>query len=218
MASQFKTKISCIQIALFLCMLVCGFHGQFMNMFNEEWAVNVQHVTIWLELVGFTLTFIEVLYPKIADSIEKAIDDVPIVASYFLSGNDFLTLYYRYLIVWDRKTRKLISELMPLESVEKTFSFKLTAVVVFILFGVLYVLSGFFASKLFLYTGITWLAVLTLFIFVLVGSNLAFVQIQKLIAKLNSLSDGRAIGSMGLILAFAGLLGEAYQYITMISQ
>lgn len=46
-----------------------------------------------------------------------------------------------------------------------------------------------------------------------VTAGSAFIPI--LARFLNRLTDGRALGSLGLVLAFLGLLGEVYQIITM---
>ena len=41
---------------------------------NDAWANKIQFITLPLEIVGFVLTFIEVLFPRFADKLEELAD------------------------------------------------------------------------------------------------------------------------------------------------
>ncbi len=160
-----------------------------MDFFNETWAARIQYFTLPLEVVGFTLTSIEVLFPELADRIERLVDKLGKSSNSF---HDKLRRYYG-------KPAEMALPVFPLIlltlMVYPFFSrwwgmypqFK-TAIYMFIVFGALY---------------------LTYWISFFLG---------KLIDVLNKVTSGRALGTLGLVLAFLGLLGEAYQYITMVGK
>lgn len=155
--------------------------------FNEIWADRLQYITIWLEVVGFILTFIEVLFPKFADEIEKTIDDMSAV---FDNLSDTVKLWgwigYFFLPI---------------------------LLVVGLIIGLIFQsLSGTLPKlypKLYAILGALLITIVVLSVVLLKSASM-------LIRLLNRLSNGRALGSLGLILAFLGVLGEAYQYITMV--
>lgn len=50
------------------------FNTESQHIFNNLWAIYIQHVSFPLEAIGLLLVFIEVKYPEIADRIENTID------------------------------------------------------------------------------------------------------------------------------------------------
>lgn len=180
-----------------------------MDFFNEIWADRTQYCTLPLEAVGFTLTFIEVIFPKMADRIENTIDRVGgwkpgfgtyMVVAIFIVIIPALVLSYFY------------------------FSPLFKVVVLYVVVGI----GSGMAQELFekqgkkLLHGISWIFFLPTFgpliILTFLLTRMPAMFLSYVIDKLNSISDDRALGSLGLILAFLGLLGEAYQYTTMVSQ
>lgn len=158
-----------------------------MEFFNELWANRLQYWTIWFEVVGFSLTFIEVLKPELADRIEARIDELS-------------------------QHRLAVEPLGALDGCLGLFGIILMSLV--LLVGLLMT-----NSKSEFEVGDGFIIIIVMI--PIIGSLTYILLIRVLgviINKLNAISNGHALGTLGLIIALIGLLGEAYQYITMVSQ
>lgn len=171
------------------------------SFFSEEVAASLQYVTFPLELVGLTLALIEVRFPKLAAYITRQIERLSGPMQELRSdrpGSDSMM---------ERSLGTLLSRLL------KAGYYVLTAIYIAKLIypllsrgpeagwliGLLigYVISGVIMTVALLVLGVT------VFFLVVGGSDFA----RRFVA-------GRAIGTLGILIAGIGLLGELYQLLT----
>lgn len=164
-----------------------------MDFFNNDTANSVQLISMPIESIGFMLTFIEVIKPDIADKIENFIDRAEIQS---------LSLYKKHL-------NKLGAFLQNGKLILAMMIFAVAWLAVGI-YRTIYDLSFEQISQIF------WIVSFPLIVlsFVLVYGILVS-SLNSLIKFLNTFSNGKALGSIGLILAFLGLCGEIYQVLTL---
>ncbi len=171
--------------------------------FNETIAAYLQYVTFPLELIGLSLALIEVRFPKVAAYLTRQIERLSVPMQELRSGQSG----GESLI--ERSLGVLLSRLI------KTGFYILTAI-----YGVklIYQLLSsepaldWLTGMLFSY--VIWaiimtvaLVVLGLAVFFLVVGGSEFAR--RFVA-------GRAIGTLGILIAGLGLLGELYQLLTQI--
>lgn len=172
-------------------------------LFNEAVAASLQYVTFPLELIGLTLALIEVRFPKLAASLTRQIERLSAPMEELRSGRSgsesmmerslgaLLARVLRtgYYILTAFYAAKLIYELLS-RGPEAGW-----------LLGMFisYVISAVIMTIVLLILG------LTMFFLVVGGSDFA----RRFVA-------GRAIGTLGILIAGIGLLGELYQLITQL--
>ena len=171
--------------------------------FNETVAAGLQYVTFPLELIGLTLALIEVRFPKLAAYLTEQIEQLSApmrdLRSDESSGESMMerslglllsrVLRTGYYILTAIYIAKLIYQLID-RGPETSW-----------LIGLLisYIVSGVVLTIALLVLG------LTMYFLVVGGSDFA----RRFVA-------GRAIGTLGILIAGIGLLGELYQLLTQI--
>lgn len=173
------------------------------TLFNETVAAGLQYVTFPLELIGLTLALIEVRFPTLAANLTQKIEQLSAPIRDLRSdqsGSESLmerslglllsrVLWAGYFILTAIYTAKLIYQLFD-RGPE-------TSWLIGLLFS--YVVSGVIMTIALLVLG------LTMYFLVVGGSDFA----RRFVA-------GRAIGTLGILIAGIGLLGELYQLLTQI--
>lgn len=169
--------------------------------FNEIIAARLQYVTFPLELIGLTLALIEVRFPTVAAYLTRQIERLSAPMQELRSGQPGGES------IMERSLGALLSRIL------KTGFFVLTAI-----YGakLMYQLlsrgpeAGWLLGTLFSYvisaiimTVALVVLGLTMFFLVIGGSDFA----RRFVA-------GRAIGTLGILIAGLGLLGEFYQLLT----
>ncbi len=230
-------------------------------LFNDQITDLIGLIALPLEMAGFVLTFIEVIFPNTADAIERIIDNIgnysrrfgkDLVSTVFKS-NAFQFLYLLAVILaivlvftlLILKTNPVIGDhqipfirisfYMGLLSMSLQFTFPrnfLILRVIYLLFSnntriefkktrkIIKILIFFIPLILVIISDITSIisAHYTFYVmsyivggFIFLISTPLFIIPSMFIAFLNKLTNGRALGSVGLIIAFLGLTCEAYQ-------
>lgn len=171
--------------------------------FNETIAASLQYVTFPLELTGLALALIEVRFPKAAEYLTRKIERLSAPIQELRSGQS------RGDSTMERSLGALLSRLI------KTGFYILTAIylgkliyelitlgpgpdrLVGMLFS--YIISGIIMIVALVVIGVT------VYFLVVGGSDFA----RRFVA-------GRAIGTLGILIAGVGLLGELYQVLTQL--
>ncbi len=172
-------------------------------LFSEALAARLQYVTFPLELTGLTLALIEVRFPKVAAYFTRQIERLSVPMQELRSGQSGSDS------TMERSLGALLSRML------KTGFYILTAIygakliyqlltlgpepgwLVGMFFG--YVISGIIMTVALVVIGVT------IFFLVVGGSDFA----RRFVA-------GRAIGTLGILIAGLGLLGELYQLLTQL--
>ncbi len=174
-----------------------------------------------LEIVGLSLTVIEIFFPRKAEGLEKWLDDLPEKAPKLFYGNlmfGFNKLTGKYMkqqMSFDPKEEGMEADLQtPLGS----FLFNLLGIVFLaltggLLLGLAYLIFGeslFEDSPMMYPLGLIALGIILLSIGLII-SVVAFIvvsSIKLIIGILNGMTNGRAIGATGLIIAIVGLISK----------
>ena len=161
-----------------------------MTFFNETAANDIQFVSMFLEIIGITLAYIEFRYKPLAHIIEAKI----------ISGEGRIR-DFAYGIIEN-----------------KLFVWLITIFIVVVFFVVIPDMAGFYDRVFpfewhFLRAIIFWL---TFPIVVLFGVGIGFILFAEFVVWLNQFSDGHAIGALGVIVTILGLIGESYQVCTIL--
>ncbi len=173
------------------------------TLFNETVAAGLQYVTFPLELVGLTLALIEVRFPRIAAYLTRQIErlsapmrdlrsDRPSSESMMERSLGLLlsrVLWSGYFVLTAVYAAKLIYQLID-RGLE-------TGWLIALLMS--YIISGIIMTIALLVLG------LSMYFLVVGGSDFA-----------SRFVTGRAIGTLGILIAGIGLLGELYQLLTQI--
>ena len=143
-----------------------------------------------LEIIGITLAYIEIRYKSLARRIEEKILE---------EENRIKDFAYRMLK-------------------NKFFSGLITVFVTIVFFIEIPYLAGFFDKVVpedwsGVKNGVIWATLPFVAIFVLC---FCFILLSDFVSWLNHFSDGHAIGALGVVVTFLGLLGETYQVITIL--
>lgn len=195
------------------------------SFFNENLANNIQCISLPLEAIGFILTMIEVLKPELADSIELSIDKYRFPNVYQLKSVKFLIRFHEKKKKVLRNYYYLIRQfLLLLYLIYFIYLFQL---VLTCHEGVLYdsatTKTNYVALKLiYLYLFTFAISVISIVYMshhaldIFVHSMALISEISLSIIKfLNKISNGRAIGTLGLLIAFLGVIGEYYQIFSI---
>jgi len=153
--------------------------------FSEDIANAVQFVSMFLELGGLTLAFIELKYENLANTIEQGI------------------------LKSEQITRNLADKMME----NKLFSSIITLFIVVMFLIEIPSLAGFYDAVL-PKEYLTILDNLQIGAFIIIGLTafgFGIVFFSEFIGALNKFSNGKAIGAFGIFMAFCGLMGEVYQ-------
>jgi predicted PurR-regulated permease PerM len=161
-----------------------------LRFFTESASDYIQFISMFLEIIGITLAYIEIRYKPLANRIEAKI------------------LYE------ETRIRNFVSRLND----NKLFVSLATIFFVFIFFLDIPYLVGFFdrivPEK---WTGtLMWVIRLTIPIIVFFVAGVGFILFGDFVSWLNRFSNGHAIGALGVVVTFLGLLGETYQVITIL--
>ncbi len=161
-----------------------------MTFFNETASNYIQFISMVFEIVGITLAYIEIRYKPLANKIEL----------------------------------KLLAD----ESRIKDFAFKLlqnkfsvTLITVFIMtvfFIEIPYLVGFFDRIIpenwkNIEAVVIWLTFPIIFMFVVL---ILMILMGDFVSWLNRFSEGHAIGALGVVVTFLGLLGDTYQAMVIL--
>ena len=147
---------------------------------------------MFLEIIGITLAYIEIRYKPLANKIEGRI------------------------LQEEERIRNFASRLNE-NSIFMTLA---TIFFIFIFFLDIPYLVGFFdrivPDK---WTGTLLLVIqLTVPIIIFFVGGVVFVVFADFVSWLNQFSNGHAIGALGVVVTFLGLLGETYQVITIFAR
>jgi hypothetical protein len=145
---------------------------------------------MFLEIVGISLAYIEIRYKNLANRIESKI---------LLEENRIKNLAYRLIE-------------------NKLFVSLVTIFITVIFFIEIPYMVGFFDRIIplewtHIKVTIIWLTLPIIFLFVI---GLGFILLGDFISWLNEFSNGHAIGALGVVVTGMGLLGDAYQSITIL--
>ncbi len=173
------------------------------SFFNESVAASLQYVTLPLELVGLTLALIEVRFPNTAANLTRQIERLSAPVRELRSGEPGSAA------LMEKSLGALLARVL------KAGYYVLT-VVYAVMAGYQLIRHGYDASDLiglfisYVVTGVIMTVALlviglTVFFLVVGGSDFA----RRFVA-------GRAIGTLGILIAGVGLLGEVYQLVTQI--
>jgi len=172
--------------------------------FNENYANIIQFISLPLETIGGILTCIELLRPKLADKIEGFLDNL----------TQFKKIFIHFRIFIDALGEAVGSCayficLYLIASGKFNFLYSKVGEILSHLGFLAPILMGqFVVFSMFIITGLLISAPY------IVGYIIS-ILISNFIKLLNKLSNGRALGCFGLLLAFLGILGEFYQVITL---
>lgn len=167
--------------------------------FNEQWADKIQLVSIWLETLGLALVVIELFKSQWADKIEDAIDKTEQRTRVWFGK---LGLALPYSVETEKRT-----------GLHSGFGLRWIVTLYFVGQTVWYITDMVKGETLDQIDTVIFLfgaavATLTIAYYLLKG-------LHSCIHFLNKLTNGHALGSIGLLLAILGFLGEVYQVITM---
>lgn len=168
--------------------------------FNDEWADNIQMISIWLEALGLGLVIIEIFKNEWARRIEAFIDNTEERTSvWFAKIGSFLP----YSVETEKRSGIVSGPFL-----------RWLLTICFLGYTFMYIermvngeVLGQLDTVVFFFMGIV--SIITLAYYLLKGLN-AFIRF------LNKLSAGKALGSIGLLLAILGFTGEVYQVLTML--
>lgn len=160
-----------------------------MTFLSEQVANNLQRIAVLFEFLGLSLTFIEVKYPAHADSIERTIDS-----------------WTRRFFGWSDQLdpRGNLFPNSPVPGCLAAFA------VGFIPLGFL-LFERFLPAEVRFYVG--WgIALVYVPIF---APFFVLYYLGTTLKQLDEWSNGRALGSLGVFLAFVGFTMEIYQVLTL---
>jgi hypothetical protein len=161
-----------------------------LTFFNQVASEYIQFISMFLEMTGITLAYIEIRYKPLATRIEMRI------------------------LVEENRIKDFGYNLLQ----NKLFSALITVFVMVVFFIEIPYLAGFFDSIVpaewnDVKVAVIWL---TLPIIVLFALSICFLLFADFVSWLNYFSNGHAIGALGVVVTFLGLLGETYQVITIL--
>jgi len=157
--------------------------------FNHSTSEYIQFISMFLEVIGISLAYIEIRYKPLATRIE-------------------MKILKEEIRIKDFATRLLKNRL---------FSALITIFITVVFFIEIPYLAGLFDKivpqeweevKL----AVIWASFPIIILFAL---GFCFILMSDFISWLNHFSDGHAIGALGVVVTFLGLMGETYQVITI---
>lgn len=175
-----------------------------MPFFQEDAANVVQLISLPLEVIGCSFAFIEVFTPKTADRIENWFDHTQ--------------KEIKAIVEWAQgKTPEEDEPKMNLwvriEHASLTVRILFYSLL-FLLgpFAILSVIAIIFSP---IATGLGLALIIAIFIFTTLVITWMLGLFGKTIALFNRITNGYALGAIGVILASIGVLGEVYQVLTI---
>lgn len=162
-----------------------------MTFFNETASNYIQFISMFLEIVGITLAYIEIRYKPLANQIES----------------------------WILREEVRIKDFGDKLIKNKMFSSLITIFITLVFFIEIPYMVGFFdriipADWSHVKVAVIWLTAPFIILFM---AGFGFILLCDFIAWLNYFSHGHAIGALGVVVTFLGLLGETYQVLTIVS-
>ena len=160
-----------------------------MHFFNETASTYLQFFSMFMEVIGITLAYLEIRYKPVARKLEATIQ------------------------VFEGTIKEFGYKLLE----NKMFSTLISVFVIVVFFFEIPYMAGFYDKILPTdYRGIQdvmlWMTSPVVFLFVL---SVLIVFFAEFVAWLNRFSDGHAIGALGVVITFLGFLGETYQVLTI---
>ena len=161
-----------------------------MTFFNETASQYIQFISMVFEVVGITLAYIEIRYKPFANKIEAKIQ-----------AEEGRVKDFAYMLLKNKLSVALI-----------------TVFITMVFFIEIPYLAGFF-DKIIpkdwknIETAVIWLTFPIIVGFV--GLTFAILM-GDFVSWLNEFSEGHAIGALGVVITFVGLLGDSYQAITIL--
>ena len=161
-----------------------------MIFFNHAASEYIQFISMFLEIIGITLAYIEIRYKPLANRIETKI---------LKEESRIMGFAYKLLQ-------------------NKFFSALITIFITVVFFIEIPYLAGFFDKIVPHEWDHIKLAVIwsTFPIIILFGIGIFVILMGDFVGWLNRFSDGHAIGALGVVVTFLGLFGETYQVITIL--
>ena len=144
---------------------------------------------MFLEIIGITLAYIEIRYKPLANSIESKI------------------------LLEESRMKEFAFKLIE----NKLFSSLITIFITIVFFIEIPYIAGFY-DKIIpqewnqIKVTIIWLTIPVIALFII---GVFLILLGDFLAWLNDFSDGHAIGALGVVVTFLGLLGETYQVVTI---
>lgn len=144
---------------------------------------------MFMEIIGITLAYIEIRYKPLARRIEE------------------------YIKFFEKRTKEFGYKLLE----NKLFSALITIFVIVVFFFEIPYMAGFFDEVLppdmaGIQETLLWLTSPIVILFILSILTIGFADF---VAWLNRFSEGHAIGALGVVVTFLGLVGEIYQILTI---
>ena len=161
-----------------------------LNFFNNTASDYIQFISMFLEIIGITLAYIEIRYKSLANQIESKI---------MLEESRIKNLAYRLID-------------------NKLFISLVTIFITVIFFIEIPYLVGFYDRVIpqewtHIKAMIIWFTLPIIFLFAV---GLSFIILGDFVSWLNQFSDGHAIGALGVVVTTMGLCGDTYQVITIL--
>jgi hypothetical protein len=188
--------------------------------FNNKIADNIQITSVFLESIGLMLTIIELFKPQTANRIEDFIDETGINAQVRFNKNVQLigkslwkVSFPPMFILWRLGLIGIIffgCFLLDLNIIIQIVLIVPIIISIILSIDFILLIENFFTKFVFA----------ILFIFFSPIIIIVFYFLSKVIEFLNRLTskggkDGKALGSIGLILSVVGIIGSLYQTLTI---
>ena len=197
-----------------------------MEIFSNEVAYSLQYFTFPLEVIGLSLAAIEVRFPTTARNIAEYLDRL--AEPYRQAESERTGLWEKVKLCW--QTRKPLRLFVAWWRWFHQYYMRKTlvggiAIYLFITIGfiLLLMVGAFLAKNMF---GIDWPVRLILWSPVLDYVGIVWslgISVYILLFSITGASaftqrfvEGRAVGTLGIIIAGFGVLGEAYQFTTQL--
>jgi hypothetical protein len=161
-----------------------------MRFFNETTSEYVQFVSMIFEIMGITLAYIEIRYKPLATRIETKIQQ-----------EETRLKDFAYALIQNKLSVTLI-----------------TVFITIVFFIEIPYLAGLF-DKIIppdwknVENIVIWSTFPIIFLFV---AWIAAIFMGDFVSWLNEFSEGHAIGALGVVITFLGLMGDTYQAITIL--
>jgi len=173
-----------------------------MEIFSSEIATTLQYFTLPLELVGLTLATIEVRFPEVASRVNK----------YLLEEKGYQGRMSQQSLIETILQPEVppVGPLSRLSRVQmKVFGISMLSTVAFVFLLVAYNMYQ---------QGHLLPALITVVLFMVIVAT--FKQLSRLgsifYRFVNDWIPGRTVGTLGILIAGFGVLGEAYQFTTQL--
>lgn len=158
--------------------------------FNETASQYLQFISMVFEVVGITLAYIEIRYKPLANQIEQKI-----------LAEESRIKDFAYKLIENKLSVTLI-----------------TVFITIVFFVEIPYLVGFFDRIIpndwkNIETIVIWATFPIIIMFIIL---IGLILMGDFVSWLNHFSEGHAIGALGVVVTFLGLLGDTYQAITIL--